>query len=91
MAEFEVHGQHDHALSTPRKKSEASDHSAQDNQGRDKLLAEAERYTKERVQALVQVAIALTALTVLTRQQWMLLLSGVSAAWGVAFWILARM
>jgi preprotein translocase subunit SecF len=38
---------------------------------------------------LVQVAIALAALTVLTRQRWMLALSGVSAAAGVAFWVLA--
>jgi hypothetical protein len=39
--------------------------------------------------ALVQVAIALAALTVLTRQRWLLLISGVSALAGVAFWILA--
>ena len=39
--------------------------------------------------ALVQVAIALAALTVLTRQRWLLLVSGVSALAGVAFWILA--
>ncbi|MDE2219578.1 MAG: DUF4337 domain-containing protein [Gammaproteobacteria bacterium] len=39
--------------------------------------------------ALVQVAIALAALTVLTRQRWLLLISGVSALAGGAFWILA--
>ena len=38
---------------------------------------------------LVQVAIALAALTVLTRQRWMLALSGISAAAGIAFWALA--
>jgi hypothetical protein len=39
--------------------------------------------------ALIQVAIALAALTVLTRQRWLLALSGASAATGVAFWIAA--
>jgi hypothetical protein len=39
--------------------------------------------------ALVQVAIALAALTVLTRQRWLLVLSGGSAAAGIAFWIAA--
>jgi hypothetical protein len=39
--------------------------------------------------ALVQVAIALAALTVLTRQRWLLALAGGSAVVGVAFWILA--
>lgn len=39
--------------------------------------------------ALVQVAIALAALTVLTGQRWLLLISGVSALGGVALWILA--
>jgi soluble lytic murein transglycosylase-like protein len=39
--------------------------------------------------ALVQVAIALAALTVLTRQRWLLMVSGLSAAIGVTFWILA--
>ena len=39
--------------------------------------------------ALVQDAIALAALTVLTRQRWLLGLSGASAAMGVAFWIVA--
>ncbi|MEJ0100455.1 MAG: DUF4337 domain-containing protein [Pseudomonadota bacterium] len=38
---------------------------------------------------LVQVAIALAALTVLTRQRWMLALSGVSAVAGITFWVLA--
>ena len=97
---------------------------AANDQRRDQLLAEAERYAKEKgdiekvargldtqaklldeqsekavhphhrlAQALVlvQVAIALAALTVLTRQRWMLLLSGVSAAAGVVFWVLAWM
>lgn len=39
--------------------------------------------------ALVQVAIALAALTVLTRQRWLLVVSGLSAAFGVVFWIAA--
>jgi hypothetical protein len=39
--------------------------------------------------ALVQVAIALAALTVLTRQRWLLALAGGSAAVGIVFWILA--
>lgn len=39
--------------------------------------------------ALVQVAIALAALTVLTRQRWLLGFSGGSAAVGVALWVLA--
>ena len=39
--------------------------------------------------AMVQVAIALAALTVLTRQRWLLTLSGASAAAGIAFWIAA--
>jgi len=97
---------------------------AANDQGRDKLLAEADRYAKEKgdiekaargldaeaklldeqsekavhphhrlAQALVlvQVAIALAALTVLTRQRWMLLLSGVGAAAGVVFWVFAWM
>ncbi len=40
---------------------------------------------------LVQVAmaIALAALTVLTRQRWMLALSGVSAVAGITFWVIA--
>lgn len=95
---------------------------AANDEARGKLLAEAERYAKEKgdiektargldaeaktldeqsehairphhrlAQALVlvQVAIALAALTVLTRQRWMLALSGFSAAAGVAFWVLA--
>ena len=39
--------------------------------------------------ALVQVAIALAALTVLTRQRWLLGFSGLCAATGVGFWIAA--
>lgn len=39
--------------------------------------------------ALVQVGIALAALTVLTRQRWLLGLSGLSAAAGVLSWIAA--
>ena len=39
--------------------------------------------------ALVQVAIAMAALTVLTRQRWMLAFSGASAAAGIVFWISA--
>lgn len=39
--------------------------------------------------ALVQVGIALAALTVLTRQRWLLLISGCSALTGIAFWIAA--
>jgi hypothetical protein len=39
--------------------------------------------------ALVQVAIALAALTVLTRQRWLLALAGGSAVVGITFWILA--
>ena len=39
--------------------------------------------------ALVQVAIALAALTVLTRQRWLLLMSGLSAIAGVGIWIAA--
>ena len=39
--------------------------------------------------ALVQAAIALAALTVLTRQRWMLAISGASALTGFAFWLLA--
>jgi len=39
--------------------------------------------------ALVQVAIALAALTVLTRQRWLLAFSGLSAAAGIGFWIAA--
>jgi hypothetical protein len=39
--------------------------------------------------ALVQVAIAMAALTVLTRQRWMLGFSGGCAAVGIVFWILA--
>ena len=39
--------------------------------------------------ALVQVAIALAAMTVLTRQRWLLGLSALCAAGGVAFWIAA--
>ena len=39
--------------------------------------------------ALVQVAIALAALTVLTRQRWLLVISGLSALGGVVFWIAA--
>lgn len=41
--------------------------------------------------ALVQVGIALAALTVLTRQRWLLLISGCSALAGVGFWIAAWM
>ena len=37
--------------------------------------------------ALVQVAIALAALTVLTRQRWLLGFSGLCAAAGIGFWI----
>ena len=39
--------------------------------------------------ALIQVAIALAALTVLTRQRWLLGISAASATVGVVFWILA--
>ena len=39
--------------------------------------------------ALVQVGIALAALTVLTRQRWLLLISGCSALAGIGFWIAA--
>jgi len=39
--------------------------------------------------ALVQVAIAMAALTVLTRQRWLFPLAGVSAAAGIGFWIFA--
>jgi hypothetical protein len=39
--------------------------------------------------ALVQVAIALAALTVLTRQRWLLGFSGLCAAAGIGFWIAA--
>src|SRR5258706_9498737 len=39
--------------------------------------------------ALVQVAIALAALTVLTRQRWLLGFSGLCAATGISFWIAA--
>ena len=37
--------------------------------------------------ALVQAAIAVAALTVLTRQRWMLLFSGACALTGIGFWI----
>ena len=37
--------------------------------------------------ALVQVAIAMAALTVLTGQRWLLLMAGASAAVGIGFWI----
>jgi hypothetical protein len=40
-------------------------------------------------QALVQVAIALAALTVLTERTWLFAVSGVSAALGIAFWVAA--
>ena len=39
--------------------------------------------------ALVQVGIALAALTVLTRQRWLLVISACSALAGVGFWIAA--
>jgi hypothetical protein len=39
--------------------------------------------------ALVQVAIAMAALTVLTRQRWMLAFSGLAAAIGGLFWLTA--
>jgi len=39
--------------------------------------------------ALAQVAIALAALTVLTRQRWLLGFSGLCAAAGIGFWIAA--
>ncbi len=39
--------------------------------------------------ALIQVGIALAALTVLTRQRWLLGFSGLCAAGGIAFWIAA--
>jgi preprotein translocase subunit SecF len=39
--------------------------------------------------ALVQVAIAMAALTVLTRQRWMLGFSGFCALIGIAFWVMA--
>ncbi|HVN98816.1 MAG TPA: DUF4337 domain-containing protein [Steroidobacteraceae bacterium] len=39
--------------------------------------------------ALVQVGIALAALTVLTRQRWLLVVSACSALTGVGFWIAA--
>jgi hypothetical protein len=39
--------------------------------------------------ALVQVAIAMAALTVLTRQRWMLAFAGASAGLGIVLWILA--
>lgn len=41
--------------------------------------------------ALIQVAIATAALTVLTKQRWMLGVSGLSAVAGIAFWIVAWM
>lgn len=41
--------------------------------------------------ALVQVSIAMAALTVLTRQRWLLLVAGASAVSGIAFWIAAWM
>jgi hypothetical protein len=39
--------------------------------------------------ALVQSAIALAALTVLTRQRWMLAISGASAVVAIGFWVMA--
>jgi len=39
--------------------------------------------------ALVQVAIAMAALTVLTRQRWLLLMAGISAIGGITCWIIA--
>lgn len=39
--------------------------------------------------ALVQVAIAMAALTVLTRQRWMLLFAGAAAGAGIVLWIMA--
>jgi hypothetical protein len=39
--------------------------------------------------AMIQAAIAMAALTVLTRQRWMLVFSGACAAGGIAFWFLA--
>jgi len=39
--------------------------------------------------AMVQAAIAVAALTVLTRQRWLLMLSGVCALSGIGFWISA--
>ena len=39
--------------------------------------------------ALVQAAIALAALTVLTRQRWMLAVSGASALMAIGFWVMA--
>jgi len=39
--------------------------------------------------AMVQVGIAMAALTVLTRQRWLLLMAGASALAGVAFWVAA--
>ncbi len=39
--------------------------------------------------ALVQAAIALAALTVLTRQRWMLVVSGASALLAIGFWVVA--
>lgn len=39
--------------------------------------------------AMVQVAIAMAALTVLTRQRWLLVMAGASALGGIAFWIAA--
>jgi hypothetical protein len=57
--EFEVHGQHDHAV----------EHAAHvDSLGR-------------------WVAMFTAALTVLTRQRWMLLFSGACTLTGIGFWI----
>ncbi len=39
--------------------------------------------------ALVQVAIAMAALTVLTRQRWLLLMAGISAIGGITCWVIA--
>ena len=39
--------------------------------------------------ALVQAAIALAALTVLTRQRWMLVVSAASALMAIGFWVMA--
>ena len=96
--------------------------SAANDEARGKLLAEADRYAREKTDiekmardldaeaksldaqseraigphhrlaqalVLVQVAIALAALTVLTRQRWMLALSGISAVAGITFWVIA--
>jgi preprotein translocase subunit SecF len=53
------------------------------------MKAVAPHHQLARALALVQVAIAMAALTVLTRQRWMLGFSGLCAAGGIVFWITA--